>query len=203
MQTEMLSCIQPFVLAGGRSRRFGSDKALAQVQSQRQIDRICDSLARQWKREPILLCSRLTADYHPDREALLDAIEDAGPLAGVTRALEHLAADPSRPAWALIVPCDQWDWPIALTEIFLAELGRNAEAIALEIDGELQPLPSLWHRSAVTKLVVPADGAGDRSLRRRLSGLQTLRLPLPDRSWIAGFNTREELNRLAGDTQNR
>lgn len=191
-----MSQVQPFVLAGGRSSRFGSDKALTEIRQQRQIDRICDTLEAQWGRKPILLCSRLTAGLHPDREALIDAIENAGPLAGVSRALGHLAADNSRPAWALIVPCDQWIWPAELTALFLSGISCSAQAIALDADNELQPLPSLWHRSVSQTLAAAAGRAGERSLRGQLRQLHTLRLPLPDRGWIAGFNTRYELEQL-------
>lgn len=74
------------IIAGGRSRRFGSDKALAEIGGKTLIDHVADALAAQT--DALIVCGRdwpgLTSV--PDRPA-----PDQGPLGGICAALRHAA----------------------------------------------------------------------------------------------------------------
>ena len=76
------------ILAGGRARRFGSDKALALWNGVRLIDCVAKALEAQC--EDIVLCGReepgfVTLPDHPNG--------DLGPLGGLNAALRHAAAN--------------------------------------------------------------------------------------------------------------
>jgi molybdenum cofactor guanylyltransferase len=87
------------VLAGGRSRRFGSDKALARYGTRCLIDRAVDALRIQT--DAIVVCGR---DW-PDMVSLPDRpFAGAGPLGGLNSALHH-AAEASFDA-VLCIPLD-------------------------------------------------------------------------------------------------
>ncbi|NIJ20518.1 molybdopterin-guanine dinucleotide biosynthesis protein A [Sphingomonas naasensis] len=75
------------VLAGGKSRRFGSDKALAHYGPRCLIDRAVDALRAQT--EGLVICGREWRGLAalPDRP-----VADAGPLGGLNAALHHGAA---------------------------------------------------------------------------------------------------------------
>lgn len=76
------------VLAGGQSRRFGSDKAMAEIEGVPMIDRVIDALAPQV--DAVVLCGR------PWRGLPVLADRPApglGPLAGLAAALHHALAE--------------------------------------------------------------------------------------------------------------
>jgi len=75
------------LLAGGQSRRFGSDKALAHYGARRLIDHAVETLRAQT--DGLVVCGRdwLHLPSLPDRP-----FAGAGPLGGLSAALHHAAA---------------------------------------------------------------------------------------------------------------
>ena len=129
------------VLAGGRSSRFGSDKALAVVNGRRLIDGVIADLATQV--DMVIVCGR---DW-PGTIAIADQPRPAlGPLGGLCAALNHAAA--SGFDAVLTAPCDAvrlpaglaallcpgpavasgqrtiGRWPVSLAPLLTAELAR-------------------------------------------------------------------------------
>jgi len=95
------------VLAGGRSRRFGSDKAVAELDGQTLIDRAIQDLAACV--ETIAVCGREIPGMLslPDRPRA-----DIGPLGGLNAALHHAAEHGF--AGVLSTGCDMPVFPQAL-----------------------------------------------------------------------------------------
>ena len=87
------------ILAGGRSTRFGSDKALATLDGQALIDRVAEALAPQVDALIVVGRSHPGMTCIPDRPA-----PDLGPLGGIAAALHH--AETHGFAQVLTVPCD-------------------------------------------------------------------------------------------------
>lgn len=133
------------VLAGGRSRRFGSDKALATLDGVALIDHVVAALAPQVA--AVAICGRT----HRNLPALADRPPGGeGPLAGINAALAHAAAhrfdgvlsiscDAPRlpddlvsrlvgptPAYVEGQPVIGW-WPIALAAALEAHLARDRD----------------------------------------------------------------------------
>jgi molybdenum cofactor guanylyltransferase len=72
------------ILAGGQSRRFGSDKAQALVAGERLIDLVAGALASQT--DALVVCGRSEAGF----TSILDLPEAGlGPLGGLNAALHH------------------------------------------------------------------------------------------------------------------
>jgi molybdopterin-guanine dinucleotide biosynthesis protein A len=97
------------VLAGGQSRRFGSDKALADIDGQPMLDCVVAALTPQV--EMVVICGR----EWPGLVSLADRPSGgAGPLAGLNAALHHAAGVGY--AGVLAVPMDVLPLPADLRE---------------------------------------------------------------------------------------
>ncbi|MES2337535.1 MAG: molybdenum cofactor guanylyltransferase [Pseudomonadota bacterium] len=83
------------VLAGGQSRRFGSDKAMAMLDGRALIDRVIAAIAPQV--DAVIVCGR--AGALADRPG-----GNLGPLAGINAALHHARATGFDAV--VSVPCD-------------------------------------------------------------------------------------------------
>lgn len=96
------------LLAGGKSERFGSDKALALYQGHCLIDHAIALLKKQC--DAIVICGRSYKDY----VALQDDPENHGPLGGINAALKYAERENFE---ALIsFPCDTIIENIALSD---------------------------------------------------------------------------------------
>jgi molybdopterin-guanine dinucleotide biosynthesis protein A len=127
--------IQGFVLAGGQSRRMGTDKSQLLIESQTFIDRIAASLAA--VTDSITLVGAREA--HPRFSSVPDVYPTWGALGGV-----HAALAACTSAWAIIVACDL---PFVTAELFhhLASLRTDYDAVVpLQSDGRPQPLAALY-----------------------------------------------------------
>jgi molybdopterin-guanine dinucleotide biosynthesis protein A len=137
------------VLAGGRSSRFGRDKASADLLGypliQHVVDRLtavtgeCIIVARQGQQSPPLTGTPLKVirDYYPD----------TGPLAGLFTGL--LAATESQ--YSLAVACDM---PLLQPNLLLelARLGRQHQAVIPLYEGLPQPLCAAYSRQCLPVL---------------------------------------------------
>ncbi|AJP74351.1 molybdenum cofactor guanylyltransferase [Sphingomonas hengshuiensis] len=106
------------VLAGGQSRRFGSDKAMARIGDMLLIDHVLQALAPQV--DALVLCGRSWGGV----DALVDRpAPGLGPLGGLNAALHHAAERGF--AGVLSVPVDVFPLPPDLRERLVGETPRT------------------------------------------------------------------------------
>lgn len=137
------------VLAGGRSTRFGSDKALAEVDGHTLLSIAVDTLAG-WC-EHVVVVGRETAPAPtlPDWPR-----PDMGPLAGLAAAL-HLAVDEGYEA---VLSCGVDS--LALPDNLPALLGAGPACLAA------QPVIGIWPASSVQAIEAILHGPEPHSLYR-------------------------------------
>lgn len=148
------------VLAGGRSRRMGSDKALLELDGERLIDRAvrllstcCDdvAVASGDARRIDRLAVPQVGDESPD----------SGPLGGILAGLRWAGTVP-----LAVVAVDAPHLDVAVLELCHELLGDRVAAVP-EVDGRLQPLHAVWNGATVAT-VATAYQAGVRSPSRLL-----------------------------------
>ena len=166
------------VLAGGASRRFGSDKALAKIHGMSLIDHAITSLKD--IADAIVICGRPYpgALHLPDRPTA-----DIGPLGGLNAALHYGKYNGC--SSVLTVPCDTPFIPLAA----LSDLAKqNGPWFVAE-----HPVIGVWPTSLADDLDRLLQDNNDRSMRKwaRQSGAR----PFPIRG-IVNINYREDLNHL-------
>jgi len=144
------------VLAGGRSRRFGSDKALAEINGQTLID--CAIGALSACVDTVVVCGRQLEEHVslPDRPRA-----DMGPLGGLNAALHHAASRGF--AGVLSTGCDMPVFPRGLAA---ALIGEGAAIV------EGQQLLGYWPSRLAPMLDMHLEVGTDRSIRAWLAVVQ-------------------------------
>lgn len=191
MSIQELLPIGGYVLAGGKSSRMGTDKALVHLNGNPLIDHATDKLrgfcadvAILAANEQLACFGRLVPDLHPG----------AGPLAGVEAALADSSFD-----WNLIVPVDLPLVPTELLQRWTTTVMRSTEiAISyFEVGGRAQPALLLIHRRLQPRISVALDKGEHKMLPTLTSaGRGTLyieRLGTEHEAWFANVNTPEDL----------
>ncbi len=96
-----------YILAGGRSTRFGSNKALVEIFGERLVSKLAREL-RLSGLDPILV-AQATSDYEGlGIETIADGLDHAGPLAGLVAALRH--AHSMGQSACVVCSCDTVEW---------------------------------------------------------------------------------------------
>lgn len=162
------------VLAGGRSTRFGSDKALALLDGKPLIEHAIAAVGAQ--AETVIVCGREWDDWVPDRPA-----PDLGPLGGINAAL-HCAAERGYDA-VLSIPCDMPVLPPGL-------------AARLRPGGHVADVPvvGFWPAHLAQPLDDWLAASEDRSVQRwaKAAGLA----PIPVEFDFPNLNTPADLDRF-------
>ena len=152
-----------YILAGGRSLRFGSDKARATVDNISLVVRLHNIIAAQMSSRVFVVANAVDAYEDLGLTTLGDPIPNLGPVSGIATALEHLhkltalACDQDAsetkpelsrlvapPQWSLIVSCDLLEWHDAWLRRLAQELAkekttsshRHAKAVCFYSDSE-------------------------------------------------------------------
>ncbi|MFU8804674.1 MAG: molybdenum cofactor guanylyltransferase [Bradymonadaceae bacterium] len=178
-----------YLLSGGESRRFGSDKARASVGDETLIEVAARAL------RPVTESVTVIAD-RDDKYADLglrtlgDERPGQGPLAGIERALMD-SAEP----WILIATCDVLGLRSAWAEQLMEHREDGARAVVFRGSERWEPLFALYHVS-ILPLVQDALERGERAVWKVLEGAPVVALPLPE-GWeeVGVINTPESLAR--------
>jgi molybdopterin-guanine dinucleotide biosynthesis protein A len=185
------------VIAGGRSVRFGGEKAAALLAgtplllwAARRLQRACDAVAVNAR--PGTEAAALAA------AAGLPLLHDApgdpdGPLAGVRAGLawaRHLGARS-----LAVSPCDA---PLLPDDLFarLIEAAGTGAAMAVTAEGR-QPLCAVWPVTALEAVSAAIAHGQHPPTWRVLEGLGAVPLSIEPASAFANVNTREDLAVLA------
>jgi len=199
-----------FVLAGGRSSRMGSEKALAHFGGVPLIQIALGAFAEAGIPARI---AGARSDLRPFGEQIPDLVTEAGPLSGI-----HAALSASQAEWNIFLPVDLPLMPSSLLASLLqrARLTRSP-VTASTLNGRLAPFPVIVHRStlpAIADRLVSGQTACHRaweSIPKELGlqldavAVETLlqcgqcvpdRIGLPPVLWFESANTPGELARL-------
>ena len=131
------------VLAGGQSKRMGTDKALLILNGQTVIERVVQSLASVSDELPLVV-------NEPSRYKFLnlptvtDQVPNGGPLMALYSGLVHTSA-----SWCLATACDA---PLLQPQLLkhLLEYRGSVDAVLPFIN--IQPFPGLYSKTCITIL---------------------------------------------------
>ncbi len=136
-----------YVLAGGRSSRFGRNKAFEDVDGKPMVLHVADRIRSVVDSVALVGPAGLLGDL--GLPVVEDSIEGFGPVAGILAAVEDSAAP-----WVLVVACDLPNIRPRFLEMLFhrAECSNVDAVIPLAADGREQPLCAVYNKSMVEPL---------------------------------------------------
>lgn len=173
------------VLAGGRSSRFGGDKALAPLRGRSLIEHVVAQLKA-------LFAEVILSTDDPGRyrflglETAVDSAPGRGPLAGIGGALRAARHDR-----VFVVACDIPFVDGALVER-LVEAAASADCALPILDGRhVEPLFAVYRRRVlpIVEELLRSGGGPVRLLHSRVS---VRKIAVPESDWYANLNTRAD-----------
>lgn len=189
-----------YILAGGMSSRFGSDKARATVEDVTLIERVSKLVAGHASRVTVVARE---ADAYADMglRTIGDVTPGRGPLGGLVTAIADLKAhDDGR--WLLLCSCDvvvmNAPWLTQLIEATTQpadDQGREVQAVAFK--GEYwQPLPGVY--DVTIEQVVKQEASGEkRSMQGLLEQINAKAIAMPaDWPELWQVNRKDDLERF-------
>jgi molybdopterin-guanine dinucleotide biosynthesis protein A len=178
------------VLAGGRSSRMGTDKAVLAVDGVALAVRVATALARSGC-DPVWCQGGDAAALGAlGLDVVADVSPDGGPLAAIATALGVACADAERrrggehrrdagSPLVVVSACDLPDLDPAAIAVLLEAAGRHPDAPVLAAsDRDGLHLLGVWRPSALEALR-HLVAAGERSYRRALARLGAVAVPVP------------------------
>ena len=189
--------IEGYVLAGGKSSRFGPDKATHLVEGKPMAHWVAEALSRY--ASPITLVGKRELHAGLGLPLIQDCVVGAGPLAGIVTAL----ANAHKP-WCLIAACDMPRLDLAPLDALVRMAGRTkSQAILIQTpDGQVQPLCALYARAAHEPLN-RALSKGVRKVTDALNGISWEVLEVSDTPAFTNVNRPEDLATLASQERPR
>jgi len=171
-------------MAGGASRRFGSDKALALIGSETLLVRMCKLV------EAATGSARIVASHGRYLDSGFEIIDDRwpdqGPLGGIITAMNVSEKDSASRKWNLIISCDM---PF-LTQDWLAFQCEHARASGAEVviprsEYGLEPLCACWRTSTLGTL----QAAFNEGVRKVTEAMKRLRMEILDETHWKRFDS--------------
>lgn len=128
------------ILTGGRSRRFGQDKAGFVVEGRPMVGHVYRALCA--VTDQLLLSVRDPDDrFEIAAPIVVDHYRGSGPLAGI-----HAGMTAAATSWVLVLACDMpFITPTVLRQLVDARERENAAVVARTPDGRTQPLCACYH----------------------------------------------------------
>lgn len=182
--------VHAYILAGGKSSRFGSDKAMAIHQGRPLIQHVAEQL-RPTARSITVVADRAGKYEQLNLRTIADVNPGRGPLAGLQAALHDCPAA----GWLALVSCDLASLRVQWLRELMWRCQEGVRAVAFK-GQNWEPLLALYHtslRDEVDRRV--ADGT--LAMQRLLDDVGAVAVPLPaDWPEVSQVNTPEDLKRL-------
>jgi molybdenum cofactor guanylyltransferase len=176
------------LLAGGQSRRMGSDKALLPAGDRPLVQLLAHRLLP--LTDQVLLSTNEPETYaFLNLPAIRDVYAGCGPLAGI-----HAAMLRTERPWLLVLACDLPCVSTDLLRRLLAQRGNYHVVIPVTSDGLIHPTCALYHRKCLPAIERNLNAGQNQVIR--LLGEPGLRV----RQWQAAAGTSADLDFLDVNT---
>lgn len=137
--------ITGYLIAGGRSRRFGADKRLVEYEGEPLLERagrvMCEALGHL----PVMVGNDVIPLSDQAWRVISDARPEAGPMGGIVAALEDSHTD-----WVMALAVDLPLMRSVDLQLLAEARSDSSDVLTLSVDGRPEPLAALYHCRQVT-----------------------------------------------------
>jgi len=185
--------ITGIVLAGGKSRRMSTDKALLLFKGKPFLSHVIEALMPM--ADEILIVSDNKKHEKFNFKRVSDTMIDAGPLSGLHAGLKH-----SNTELNIVLSCDVPLIQTSVLEIILANNTDENDVIQIEEEGKSHPLIALYKKRVTPHLLVALQ-KGERKLSKALIGLNVKSISISKSHYEAlrNINTRSDLKSIENE----
>ncbi|MCZ6767329.1 MAG: molybdenum cofactor guanylyltransferase [bacterium] len=164
--------IPVYILAGGKSRRYGSDKARADADGVSMIVRVADAL-KPFARSVTVVAAKSGEYDDLDLRTIGDITPDKGPMGGLLTALE----DDGAAGWIFLSACDWQGIRSRWVERLLSGRRAGRGVVAFQSD-RYDPLLAAYHGS-ILSVVAEHIERHRLEMQELLSSVNTHGIPHP------------------------
>jgi molybdopterin-guanine dinucleotide biosynthesis protein A len=190
----LLKNVSGFILLGGKSSRYGSNKAFAEIDGVRMIDRVAGVMKSIF--HSVVLLTNTPEEYTYLRMPMVeDLVKGFGPMGGIYTGLTTLADETG-----FFVACDM---PFLSESLIrhMVDVREDFDAVVPRMDWMLEPLHALYSKKCVP-VIQEAIGQNEHQilkcfprLRVRYVDEEELRLWNPDLKSFFNINKPQDLPR--------
>ncbi len=175
------------IMAGGGSRRMGTDKSMLPINGRPIIENICEQLRGCFEQ---ILISANEADKFSflGFKVIPDKVPGQGPLMGIASAVETSSNELN-----LIVACDIPHIELRYVRRMLSEATESKADIVIPTsnDGKYEPLFAIYRKSAL-EAINKVLSSGGRKIADVFSLCNVRYIEFNDADWLINLNTMEE-----------
>ncbi|THD49122.1 MAG: molybdenum cofactor guanylyltransferase [Bradyrhizobium sp.] len=183
--------IYALILAGGRSSRFGSDKALAELAGRPLIAHVADVLRPS--------ATAMAVSGGREAAAMLGALLlrdpadcPKGPLAGILAGLQW--AEESHADWLVTTSCDVPLIPADMaTRLIDAAHASDAELAVARTDDGLHPLCAVWRPRLRARLAEALSRGAHPAVRQFAAQVHSVEVAFPERDDFLNVNSASDI----------
>ncbi|MDY6807547.1 MAG: molybdenum cofactor guanylyltransferase [Actinomycetota bacterium] len=187
------------VLAGGRSRRMGRDKAALDWAGEPMLARVVRTVGERC--DPVLVVApEESAAYQglygtggPEAQWVTDETPGGGPLAGLAVGLAR-AADAGA-TWAFVCATDMPLIEPELIDELVRGITESTQAVIATDAQRDHPMAGLY-RTDAARVIAELSAGGERRMLAALDALTTHRIAVGTPEWLTNVNAPEDLHRL-------
>ncbi|MFM9376404.1 molybdenum cofactor guanylyltransferase [Gordonia sp. VNK21] len=185
------------VLAGGRSRRMGQDKASLDFQGRPMLDTVVDVVAQRCA--PVLVTAAQTSAAYgqlgesPNYQWVTAEEAGTGPLGGLVAALD-VAAGAGAPA-AFVCATDMPLIEPELIDELLRALTPSVDAVIVRDGGRDHPMAGIY-RTRVMPTLLGLIADGELRMLSAVDAIVTHRVGISNPRWLTNVDAPEDLHRL-------
>jgi molybdopterin-guanine dinucleotide biosynthesis protein A len=185
--------LSAYILAGGKSSRFGTDKGLALVEGKSMLEHVYNATFKAGINS-IWIVGRESVAGHPSYRCIPDSTIEKGPLGGIMTVMEHTKSD-----HMLILSCDMPFIHSAIVSEFIQACDWKYDACVARIGNDDQPLFGVYSKRVLPQIqaLLSSNRLSMRTLLEEISVryLDVDKFVSFEERTFANINTREDLKR--------
>ena len=189
--------VLPVILAGGKSRRFGGNKANAKLGDLTLIDHTIQKLKNRFKE--ILIISNEESNKEISNVFYSNDVMDGqlGPLVGVLSSMEWIIDNSKNYKWIMTFPCDTPFFKIEIIDQMMTAQRQSSKKLFFLKSGEKRHnIFGLWSIKLLDRLEKDLnDGERKVELWANNVGVKIINMEFPNNDPFFNINTKEDLEK--------